>query len=110
MPAQLMLILAIMAEVIATSALKASENFSRPGPSVLAVLGYGASFYLLAQTLNFIPVGIVYAVWSGCGIVLITIVGWIVFGQRLDAAGFLGMALIIAGVLVLNLLSKSSVH
>jgi multidrug transporter EmrE-like cation transporter len=110
MPAYLILSLAIVAEVIATSALKASESFSRLGPSVIVVVGYGAAFLLLSQVLDRIPIGVAYAVWSGAGIVLVALVGWVVFGQRPDAAGFVGMALILAGVLVLNLLSKSSGH
>ena len=103
MNAQLMLAAAIVAEVIATSALKASEGFSRIGPSICVVLGYGAAFYFLGNALRTIPVGIAYAVWSGVGIVLISATGWLIFGQRLGAAALLGMALVVAGVLVLNL-------
>lgn len=110
MNAWLMLGGAIVAEVVATSALKASEGFSRLGPSVLVVLGYGAAFYLLSLTLRAIPVGVVYAVWSGIGTVLIALVGWRLFGQRLDGWSIAGMALIIAGVLVMNLLSKTTSH
>lgn len=102
--------LAIAAEVLGTSALKASESFSKLWPSAIVVVSYGAAFYLLSLTLRTIPVGIAYAVWSGVGVVLIALIGWLVFGQKLDAAGLLGMALIVAGVLVLNLLSKSSAH
>lgn len=110
MPPWLTLGAAIVAEVIATSALKASEGFSRLVPSVLVVLGYAAAFYLLSLTLRSIPVGVVYAIWSGIGTVLIAIVGWLLFGQRLDAWALIGMALIIAGVLVMNLLSNTSSH
>lgn len=98
--------LAIVTEVIATSALKASDGFSRLWPSVIVVLGYGVSFYCLSIVLRTIPVGIVYAIWSGVGIALITLVGWYLFGQRLDATALAGLALIVAGVVVLNL-SKS---
>lgn len=102
--------LAIAAEVVGTSALKASEGFSKLWPSAIVFVSYGAAFYLLSLTLRTIPVGIAYAVWSGVGVVLIALIGWLVFGQKLDAAGMLGMGLIVAGVLVLNLLSKSSAH
>ncbi|MBU7575626.1 MAG: QacE family quaternary ammonium compound efflux SMR transporter [Hydrogenophaga sp.] len=102
--------LAIAAEVVGTSALKASEGFSKLWPSAIVLVSYGAAFYLLSLTLRTIPVGIAYAVWSGVGVVLIALIGWLVFGQKLDAAGMLGMGLIVAGVLVLNLLSKSSAH
>jgi small multidrug resistance pump len=100
--------LAIVAEVIATSALKASNGFSRPWPSLVVVLGYGLSFYCLSIVLRTIPVGIVYAVWSGVGIALITVVGWLVFGQKLDPPALAGLALIVAGVIVLNVFSKAA--
>jgi small multidrug resistance pump len=99
--------LAIAAEVVGTSALKASEGFSKLWPSAIVMVSYGAAFYLLSLTLRTIPVGVAYAVWSGVGVVLIALIGWLVFGQKLDAAGMLGMGLIVAGVLVLNLLSKT---
>jgi len=101
---------AILAEVIATSALKASEGFSRLGPSALVVAGYGIAFYLLSLTLRTIPVGIAYAVWSGVGIVLISAIGWFRFGQSLDMPALIGIALIVAGVVVLNVFSKSVAH
>ncbi|WP_108124730.1 DMT family transporter [Saccharospirillum mangrovi] len=110
MKAWLILAVAICAEVVATSALKASENFSRLWPSVLVVVGYGLAFYLLAETLKVIPVGIAYAVWAGGGIVLITLVSWWLFDQQLDWPALLGMALILSGVLVLNLFSKAVPH
>lgn len=110
MSSWLFLALAIVAEVIATSALKAGEGFSRPIPSAIVVAGYGVAFYLLTFSLRTIPVGIAYAVWSGAGIVLIAGIGWMVFGQKLDAWAFVGMGLILAGVAVLNLLSKASAH
>lgn len=101
---------AIIAEVVATTALKASEGFSRLGPSALVVIGYGISFYMLSLTLRTIPVGIVYAVWSGVGIVLITLIAWFLFGQKLDLPAILGIGLIIAGVIVLNAFSKAGEH
>ncbi|MBI0433590.1 multidrug efflux SMR transporter [Roseomonas sp. KE0001] len=98
--------LAILLEVIATSALNASRGFTRPWPSVVVVLGYAGAFWFLAQALTRgLPMGIAYALWSGIGIVLIALVGWIGFGQRLDAAALAGIGLILAGVLVINLLS-----
>ena len=104
------LFVAIIAEVIATSALKSSEGFTKPIASIVVVLGYMIAFYCLSLTLKTIPVGIAYAVWSGVGIVLITTVAWIVFDQKLDVWGIIGIALIMSGVLVLNLLSKTSSH
>ena len=106
----LFLAIAIVSETIATSALKSSEGFSRLAPSVLVVVGYALAFYFLSLTLKVIPVGIAYAVWSGVGIVLITAVGWFMFGQKLDMPAFLGMALIIAGVIVMNVFSSSAQH
>ena len=102
--------LAIVVEVIGTTALKATENFTRLGPSVLTVACYGASFYLLTFSLKVLPTGIAYAIWSGVGIVLISIVSWIVYRQRLDLPALVGLGLIIAGVLVINLFSKSVGH
>lgn len=101
---------AIVAEVIATSALKASNSFTSPVASMVVVVGYAVAFYFLSLTLRTIPVGIAYAVWSGLGIVLVSGVAWMLYGQRLDTWGFVGIALIISGVLVLNLLSRASVH
>ncbi|MBP7452322.1 MAG: QacE family quaternary ammonium compound efflux SMR transporter [Ottowia sp.] len=106
----LYLLAAIVAEVIATSALKASEGFTRLGPTAMVVVGYGVAFWLLSLTLRTIPVGVAYATWSGLGIVLIAIVGWLAFGQKLDAWAVLGMSLIVAGVLIMNLLSKTAAH
>ena len=104
----LFLFVAIVSEVIATSALKSSEGFSRFWPSVIVVVGYGIAFYCLALTLRVIPMGVVYAIWSGVGIVLITIIAWVLFKQRLDPPALVGMGLIVAGVLVINVFSKSS--
>ena len=101
---------AILGEVIATSALKASDGFTRLGPSVVAIAAYGIAFYFLSLTLRTIPVGIAYAVWSGAGIVLITSAGWLVFGQRIDLWGGVGLGLIVAGVFVVNFLSSAAVH
>ena len=98
---------AIASEVIATSALKASDSFTKLWPSLVVVIGYAAAFYLLSLTLRVIPLGIAYAVWSGVGVVLITAVGWLAFGQKLDVPAILGIGLIVAGVVVLNVFSKS---
>lgn len=95
---------------MATTALKASAGFTRLLPSVLVVLGYGIAFYMLALTLRSIPLGVTYAVWSGVGIVLITLAGWVLYGQKLDVGALAGMALILAGVLVMNLFSKTAGH
>lgn len=104
------LLVAIVSEVIATSALKASEGFTRLWPSVLVVIGYGVAFFCLSLTLRTIPVGIVYAIWSGIGIVLIALVGWLLYRQALDLPAILGIALIMAGVLVINLFSSTVGH
>ncbi len=108
--AYFLLAIAIVAEVFATSCLKAANGFTRPLPSVASVIGYCISFYFLSLTLGTIPTGVAYAIWSGVGIVLISAVGWIVFGQSLDAPAIGGMALIAAGVAVINLFSKSAGH
>jgi len=105
-----LLAVAIVAEVVATSALRASEGFSRLVPAVIVVIGYGISFYLLSLTLKSLPVGIVYAVWSGAGIVLITLVAALLFKQIPDLPAVLGMGLIVSGVIVLNVFSKVSTH
>ncbi|MFJ3045889.1 SMR family transporter [Herbaspirillum chlorophenolicum] len=102
--------IAIVSEVIATSALRASDGFSRLWPSLVVVAGYGLAFFFLSVTLKSIPVGIAYAIWSGLGVVLISVAAWVLFGQKLDLAAIIGMGLIVAGVLVLNLFSKSSAH
>lgn len=102
--------LAIVAEVTATSALKESESFTRLGPSLITAAGYAAAFYFLSVTLRTMPVGIVYGLWSGLGIVLISAVGWFRFKQTLDAPAMVGLGLIIAGVVVVNLFSKSAPH
>jgi small multidrug resistance pump len=106
----LYLITAIVFEVIGTAALQASEQFTRPKPLILTAIGYAVAFYFLSLVLRTMPVGIAYALWSGLGVVLITLVGPVWFGQRLDMAAIVGLALIIAGVAVINLLSKTVVH
>ena len=106
----LFLFVAIVSEVIATSALKSSEGFSRFWPSVIVVVGYGIAFYCLALTLRVIPMGVVYAIWSGIGIVLITLVGWFLFDQKLDLPALLGIGLIAAGVVIMNVFSKTMGH
>lgn len=101
---------AILCEVIATSALKASEGFSRLWPSVIVVVGYGLAFYFLSLTMRTIPIGIAYAIWSGIGIVLIAVVGWFLYRQALDLPALMGIGLILAGVLIINLFSKTTSH
>ena len=104
------LALAILAEVLGTSALKASEAFTKPLPSMGVVVGYGVAFYCLSLVLKTIPVGMAYAIWSGMGIVLITIVGAVIFHQKVDAPAIIGMALIICGVAIMNIFSRSVAH
>ncbi|MFN3783977.1 MAG: DMT family transporter [Spirosomataceae bacterium] len=101
------LCMAIFAEVIGTSALRFSEGFTKPIPSLLVVIGYGIAFYCLSLTLKEMSVGIAYAVWSGVGTVLIALSGYLFFKQNLDTPALLGLILIIAGVLVINLFSKT---
>ena len=101
---------AIIAEVIATSSLKASAGFTKLWPSILVVAGYAIAFYFLSLTLKAIPIGIAYAVWAGLGIVLVAMVGFLLFDQKLDLASILGMALIVAGVVIINVFSKANVH
>ncbi|WP_374252585.1 multidrug efflux SMR transporter [Xanthobacter sp.] len=104
------LLIAIVAEVIATSALKQAEGFTKFGPSVIVVVGYCIAFFCLSLTLRTLPVGIAYAIWSGVGIVLVTGFAWIYYGQKLDLPALIGLGLIIAGVIVINLMSKSVAH
>jgi len=105
--AYLYLSIAIIFEVIATSSLKASEEFSKLIPSVIVVVGYAVSFYCLSIVLKSIPMGITYAIWSGVGIVLISLVGVLFFQQKLDMPAIVGMALIILGVVVIHVFSSS---
>jgi small multidrug resistance pump len=102
--------IAILSEVVATSALKSTDGFHRPWPTAIVLLGYSIAFYFLSLTLDTIPIGVAYAVWSGAGMALIALAGWLIYGQRLDAAGAVGMGLIVAGVAVLNLFSRTVVH
>ncbi len=104
------LIFAIITETIGTTALQASQQFTRFWPAVLCVIAYAASFYLMALALKVIPVGIAYAIWSGLGIVMIAIIGFAVFGQRLDFWAVFGMGLILIGILVIHLFSNTSTH
>ncbi|HTD06567.1 multidrug efflux SMR transporter [Undibacterium sp.] len=106
----LILALAIVAEVVATSMLKASDGFTRVGPSVIVALGYGISFYCLSLTVRVMPIGVVYAIWSGVGVTLITLFAWLFYKQVLDVPAILGMSLIVAGVIVLNMFSRSIGH
>jgi small multidrug resistance pump len=102
--------IAITAEVIATSSLKASEGFTKPLPTTVVIAGYATAAYFLSRTLDVIPVGIAYAIWSALGIVLVSLISWIMYRQHLDLPALLGLALIIAGVMVVNLWSKSIAH
>jgi small multidrug resistance pump len=106
----LFLSIAITSEVIATSALKSSNGFTQLWPSLVVVAGYAAAFFFLSLTLRTIPVGVAYAIWSGAGIVLVTLIAWLAFGQTLDGFAMLGLALIVAGVIVLNVFSRSVTH
>lgn len=106
----LLLGLAIVAEVIATSSLKSSEGFTRLWPSVVTLLGYTIAIFLLSLTLKTLPTGIAYAIWSGVGNVLVSAIGWFGYGQKLDTPAIIGLGLIIAGVIVVNVFSKSVAH
>ncbi len=101
---------AIVSEVIATSALKATEDFTRLGPSLIVVIGYASAFYFLTLTLRTIPIGIAYAIWSGAGVALIALVARIFYGQVLDMPAIIGIALIVAGVVILNVFSDTVTH
>lgn len=102
--------IAIVSEVIATSCLKAAEGFTRLWPSLGVVVGYLLAFYLLSLTLKTIPVGVAYAIWSGVGIVLIALSGWFFLGQTLDTPAIIGLSLIVAGVVVINVFSRTVAH
>ena len=104
------LMIAILAEVAATTSLKESDGFTKLVPALVTLTGYGIAFYFLSLTLRDVPTGVAYAVWSGVGIVLITVAAWLFHGQRLDAPALIGMGLIIAGVIVMNGFSKVSAH
>ncbi|PTX55833.1 small multidrug resistance pump [Litoreibacter ponti] len=104
------LIIAVAAETIGTSSIQASQQFTRFGPSLLAVMSFAVAFYFLGLTLKYMPVGVMYALWSGLGIVFIALIGWLYFGQKLDLAALLGMGLIVAGIVVINLFSSTAHH
>lgn len=110
MKSWLLLAAAIFSEVIATSALKASEGFSKTTPSIIVIVGYGLAFYFLSLTLKTIPVGVAYAVWSGVGIVCVSIIGWFLFGQKLDFPALLGIGFILTGVIIMNVFSRTIAH
>ena len=104
------LAIAVVCETVAFTALQASQKMTRPGPTALFVAGYGAAFYLLALTLQYLPAGVVYALWSGLGICLIAVIAWLVFNQTLDGAAVLGLGLIIAGIVVIQVFSETARH
>ena len=106
----LFLTLAITAEVVATTALSQVDNFTRLWPTVIAIVGYTIAFFFLSFTLRVMPTGIVYAIWSGMGIVFVALIAWVWFGQKLDLPAILGLGLIVAGVVIVNLFSKSLTH
>lgn len=110
MSSYLSLSVAIIAEVIATTAMKSSDGFTRLWPSFIVVVGYMVAFYFLSITLKTLPTGIAYAIWAGAGIVLITLMGWIIYKQTLDLPALFGMGSIVSGVLVINIFSKSGAH
>ena len=110
MNAYVYLAIAICAEVIATVSMKAVKGFSTPLPLVLVIVGYAIAFWMLTLVVRSIPVGIAYAIWSGLGIVLISIAAWLIYGQKLDLPAVLGMAMIVGGVVVIQVFSNSSGH
>lgn len=110
MKSWLLLTVAIFGEVLATTMLKSTEGFTKATPSLLVLLGYGVAFYFLSLALKSISVGVAYAVWSGVGVALVTLLAWIFYEQKMDMWGFVGLGLIISGVAVLSLLSRTHVH
>jgi small multidrug resistance pump len=106
----LYLAIAIVAEVIATSVMNLSDGFTKPVPTIVTAVGYLVAFYFLSLTLRTVPTGVAYAIWSGVGIVLITAVAWVFQGQRLDMPALAGIALIVAGVVVMNMFSETTTH
>ncbi|MBA3446790.1 MAG: multidrug efflux SMR transporter [Pseudaminobacter sp.] len=104
------LLIAILFEVLATTALKETQGFTRLVPSLVTVIGYALAFYFLSLPLRTMPVGVVYAIWCGAGIILITMIGWIWFRQLLDAPALIGMGFIMAGVMIINLFSRTLSH
>ncbi|MFC0198970.1 DMT family transporter [Paracoccus rhizosphaerae] len=105
-----LLLLAIIAEVIATTALAKSASFTRLAPSIIAVIGYAAAFWFLSSPMRVMPTGIVYAIWSGMGIVLISAIAWVWYQEALDLPAMLGLAFILIGVVIINVFSKSLGH
>ncbi|WP_043991435.1 multidrug efflux SMR transporter [Vibrio sp. AND4] len=110
MPPLVALSIAIVCEVIATSSIPKTEQFTRMMPSTVVIVGYGIAFFLLSVTVKSMPVGIVYAIWSGAGIVLVAAVGYFLYGQKLDLAALVGIGFILTGVMIVNLLSKTIGH
>lgn len=108
--AYLFLAIAIVAEVVATTALRAADGFTQLVPSIVSIVGYAVAFYFLSLTLRTMPVGIAYAIWSGVGIVLISLAGWVIYRQLLDAPAIIGMGMIMGGVMVINVFSKTAMH
>ena len=106
----LILLLAVLCEGVGSTCLQASQQFTRFWPSVGVVAGFGSAFYLMMIVLKFMPLGITYAIWSGLGICLTAFLGWLFFKQGVDLAALLGMALIVAGIVVINLYSKTATH
>ncbi len=106
----LYLIVAVMFETVGTTALQASQQFTKLGPTAIVVVAYLLAFFFLGLALKYIPVGVAYAMWSGLGIVLIAGIGFVVFGQRLDAPALIGLAMIVGGILVIHLFSKTATH
>lgn len=106
----LWLVIAVIMETLGTTALQASQQFTRLWPSLAVVACYGLSFYFLALTLKFMPVGIVYAFWSGFGIMMIAGIGYVLFGQKLDLPAVLGLAMIIGGIVVIQVFSNTTSH
>ena len=104
------LLTAVVFETIGTSALQASEQFTRPRPLLITLVCYAATFYFLSHALRGMPVGVAYAIWSGLGIILIALIGLVWFGQKLDTAALVGLGLIVAGVAVINLFSNTATH
>lgn len=110
MPPLVALSIAIVCEVIATSSIPRTEQFTKLMPSTVVIIGYGIAFFLLSVTVKSMPVGIVYAIWSGAGIVLVAAVGYFLYGQKLDLAALVGIGFILTGVMIVNLLSKTVGH
>lgn len=110
LPPLVALSIAIVCEVIATSSIPKTEQFTKMMPSTIVIIGYGIAFFLLSVTVKSMPVGIVYAIWSGAGIVLVAAVGYFLYGQKLDLAAIVGISFILTGVMIVNLLSKSAGH